>query len=109
MNRIVLSVWPSETLKEHFDVREAYEEIATKIDEELREVRAVRWKEMGKKFDPEKYGMIFCLGCHGSGRSFNNPEGGHVCEVCGGFGLIKRENDLPDKTESPDQISVLRL
>jgi rRNA maturation endonuclease Nob1 len=69
----------------------------------------VRREEIGKKFDPEKYGMIFCPSCYGSGRSFNNPEGGHVCKVCGGFGLIKRENDLPDKREGPDQIAVLRL
>ena len=69
----------------------------------------MRSKEIGKKFDPGKYGMIFCPNCYGSGRSFDNSEKLHVCKVCGGFGLIKRENDPPDNKEGPDQIAVLRL
>jgi len=44
----------------------------------------------GQKFNPEKYGMVFCPNCSGSGRSFINSKGGGVCKVCGGFGLIKK-------------------
>jgi rRNA maturation endonuclease Nob1 len=44
-----------------------------------------------KMFDPEKYGMVFCPGCNGSGKSFNNCKEANVCEICGGFGLIKKE------------------
>jgi len=74
------------------------------------EVKALRRTKIGEKFNPEKYGMIFCPNCCGSGRSFTNPEGGNVCKVCGGFGLIKREkNDIPDKREGPGQIASLRL
>lgn len=41
-------------------------------------------------FNPEKYGMVFCFQCHGSGKD----EGGKApCEKCGGFGLlIRKEN-----------------
>ncbi len=42
-------------------------------------------------FDPEKYGMIFCPGCRGFGKSFHDARGVNVCKVCGGFGLIKKE------------------
>lgn len=43
-------------------------------------------------FDPEKYGMIFCPGCGGFGKSFHDAGGVvNVCKVCGGFGLIKKE------------------
>ncbi len=49
-------------------------------------------KKMTKRiFDPERYEMIFCSGCNGSGRSFDDATGTNVCRVCGGFGLIKRQ------------------
>jgi len=42
-------------------------------------------------FRPEKYGMVFCSKCHGSGKD----EGGKAaCLKCGGFGLLIR-NDSP--------------
>ena len=49
-----------------------------------------RTKE-AQKFNPEKYGMIFCPNCGGSGRSFIDSKGDTVCKLCGGFGLIKRQ------------------
>ena len=48
---------------------------------------------MGGRFDPEKYGMIFCPDCSGSGKSFMDPKGDHVCKVCGGFGLIIKRQE----------------
>jgi DnaJ-class molecular chaperone len=50
-----------------------------------------------KNFDPEKYGMIICPGCHGHGF-IEDDDGRNVCLTCGGFGFIKkdeapREND----------------
>jgi DnaJ-class molecular chaperone len=44
-----------------------------------------------KKFSPEKYGMIFCPDCNGLGKVTNDNEEIKVCRVCGGFGLIKKE------------------
>jgi len=52
----------------------------------------------GRRFDPGKYGMIYCPVCKGSGKSFGGVEGGVVCKTCGGFGLIKgdKENNFDD-------------
>ncbi len=47
--------------------------------------------DMGKPFDPEKYGMTFCPLCQGDGKLAKTPEGFEVCKECGGFGLIKKE------------------
>ena len=47
--------------------------------------------DIGRRFNPNKYGMVFCPNCSGSGRSFADAQGVNVCEVCGGFGLIKKE------------------
>jgi hypothetical protein len=44
-------------------------------------------------FNPEKYGMVFCPGCGGSGKSFSGGEKVDICKLCGGFGLIKKEGD----------------
>jgi hypothetical protein len=45
----------------------------------------------GKDFSPEKYGMIFCPDCNGSGRFFTDAKAIDVCKTCGGCGLIKKE------------------
>jgi hypothetical protein len=53
-------------------------------------------KMKNRIFDPERYEMIFCSGCNGSGRSFDDATGTSVCRVCGGFGLImKQEKNNP--------------
>jgi hypothetical protein len=49
----------------------------------------------GKIFKPEEYGMMFCTGCAGSGRR-NFGETVTVCEACGGFGLIIKEQEKHD-------------
>ena len=55
---------------------------------------------MREGFKPEKYGMIYCPVCKGFGKSFNEAKGGDVCKICGGFGLIKKEeNDFHDNPE----------
>jgi len=38
---------------------------------------------MGKDFNPDRYGMINCPVCKGSGKPFE-VEGGAVCKSCGG-------------------------
>jgi hypothetical protein len=56
-------------------------------------------KARGGRIDPEKYGMIFCPYCGGSGKSFTDAEGIKVCEFCGGFGLIikkEKRNSVDD-------------
>jgi hypothetical protein len=45
----------------------------------------------GRDFSPEKYGMIFCPDCSGSGRSFTYAGGVDVCKTCGGCGAIKKD------------------
>jgi rRNA maturation endonuclease Nob1 len=47
---------------------------------------------IGKRVNPERYGMIFCPSCKGSGKSFTAGKGVDVCKVCGGFGAIKKED-----------------
>ena len=59
-----------------------------------------------EKFKPERYGMIFCPDCSGSGRSFTEAKGTNVCKVCGGFGLIKREEK---KTSRIKGVLIYRL
>jgi DnaJ-class molecular chaperone len=48
---------------------------------------------MGRCFNPERYRMIYCPICKGSGKFFNGVEGGVVCKNCGGFGFIKKEKE----------------
>ena len=56
--------------------------------------------KVGRRFDPNKYGMIFCPNCSGSGKSFTEAQGVNVCNVCGGFGLIKKEERRASLIES---------
>jgi len=53
-----------------------------------------------KVFKPEKYGMMFCPECVGSGRR-RVGEIISVCEVCGGFGLIVKEHEKHDLYRFP--------
>lgn len=48
----------------------------------------------GRIFDPERYKMIFCSGCNGSGRTLD-ATGTNICSVCGGFGLIRKQEKTP--------------
>ena len=49
----------------------------------------------GRIFDPERYEMIFCSGCNGSGRTPDDATGTNICRVCGGFGLIRKQEKRP--------------
>jgi hypothetical protein len=55
-------------------------------------------------FDPEKYGMLFCLECNGNGKLLNECEDIEVCSKCGGFGFIKKEGG-PDKKKARESIT----
>jgi DnaJ-class molecular chaperone len=52
---------------------------------------------MDKKFNPEKYTMMVCPVCEGSGR-ISYPDDVQVCQNCGGFGFIKKEEKTFDQT-----------
>ncbi len=52
---------------------------------------------MGKSFDPEKHGMVMCPECKGHGKLPKGPGGVKVCSKCGGFGLIKKEQDRAEQ------------
>ena len=56
--------------------------------------------KIAERFNPEKYGMTFCPGCSSSGRFSNDVQGVNVCNVCGGFGLIKKEEKKASLIES---------
>jgi hypothetical protein len=49
--------------------------------------------KLTERFNPEKYGMIFCPDCKGLGKSLYATNWAIVCKGCGGFGLIKREEN----------------
>jgi PHP family Zn ribbon phosphoesterase len=59
------------------------------------------WKRqtinMGKIFNPEKYGMTFCPDCKGKGKLPKKAEGFNVCSRCGGSGVIKKEEEAPEE------------
>jgi hypothetical protein len=42
--------------------------------------------------------MIYCPVCKGSGKLLNGVEGGIVCKVFGGFGLIKKQESGFEET-----------
>ena len=68
--------------------------------QEVRGGGGVSKTKVGRRFNPNKYGMIFCPNCSGSGRSFADAQGVNVCKVCGGFGLIKKEEKKASRIES---------
>ena len=54
---------------------------------------------MNNKFTPEKYGMVICPVCNGKGFLIKAPEEinvsvRRVCTKCGGFGAIKKEEEV---------------
>jgi len=54
---------------------------------------------MDKHFVPEKYGMVLCPLCNGKGFSNKrfDPNGifvRSVCIKCGGFGAIRKEEEV---------------
>ena len=57
---------------------------------------------MGRRLNPDRYGMLHCPVCKGAGKLFNEVEGGVVCKICGGFGFIKKENNLDDHRVDSD-------
>ena len=55
--------------------------------------------EMDKNFTPEKYGMVICPLCDGRGFLIQqsgqiNVTARRVCTKCGGFGAIKKEEEV---------------
>jgi len=60
---------------------------------------------MGRPFNPDSYGMIYCRVCKGSGRLFSEVEGRIVCKSCGGFGFVKKQkNDSEEGLEKNHKI-----
>ena len=49
---------------------------------------------MRKTFNPEKYNLVWCPVCNGTGKLPKNPGGSDVCKECGGFGAIKKNLKL---------------
>jgi DnaJ-class molecular chaperone len=68
-----------------------YDVIQGHLSSREKEGGAMKKTIKSKMFDPKKYGMIFCPVCNGSGKSFDEVKGVNVCQLCGGFGLMKKE------------------
>ncbi len=60
---------------------------------------------MAMDFSPEKYGMTFCPSCSGKGHSYESQGGRDICRICGGFGLIKKENFEKEQNQN----EILRM
>ncbi|HUL37705.1 MAG TPA: hypothetical protein VLW47_08460 [Thermodesulfobacteriota bacterium] len=54
-------------------------------------------KTAREMFNPEKYHMSFCHECHGLGKTVTKENLKKVCQVCGGFGLIKKQKTRFEK------------
>jgi rRNA maturation endonuclease Nob1 len=65
-------------------------------------------KAKGGRIDPEKYGMIFCPYCEGSGKSFSDAQGTKVCKNCGGFGLIIKTEERKSVGDHGRTVLLLR-
>ncbi len=52
-----------------------------------------RKRKLHKEFNPEKYEMVCCSSCRGTGKSSNGDKEVKVCSQCGGFGWVKTEGD----------------
>jgi DnaJ-class molecular chaperone len=50
-------------------------------------------EKLDRHFNLEKYKMIFCPSCGGTGKSSEGGEGTKVCSHCGGFGYVKKEEN----------------
>jgi hypothetical protein len=59
-------------------------------------------KVLGERFNPERYGMIFCPQCNGRGKIFKTIKEFEVYTACGGFGLIKIPREKPVDEESDE-------
>lgn len=58
--------------------------------------------DKGRRFRPDKYGMIQCPVCKGSGKLLNGIEEGTVCKICGGFGFVKQEKEDSSDNDKVD-------
>lgn len=63
-----------------------------------------RKESADKIFKQEKYGMMFCTACVGSGRR-KVSETVTVCQVCGGFGLIIKKQEKHNLYKFPVRIT----
>ncbi len=53
--------------------------------------------DMGKIFNPEKYGILRCPDCKGEGRFPKAPDGFIACARWDGDGFIKKEKEAPEE------------
>ena len=65
---------------------------------------------MHKDFFPEKYGMLICPVCDGKGfliksSSLSDNFSRSVCDKCGGFGAIRKGEEVPGRLENQVQRS----
>jgi hypothetical protein len=77
------------------------QEVSRMMSEQLNsEKKNVKRTVKGGKILPASCGMAFCHNCSGSGRFFYGTKGVSVCQVCGGFGLVRAEMNCVHETKS---------
>ncbi len=54
-----------------------------------------------QEFDPGRYCMVLCSECKGKGKFTDQDKKLLVCSLCGGFGFIKKENNVSDQNLNP--------
>ena len=65
-------------------------------------------KAKRRRIDPDKYGMILCPYCGGSGKSFSDTAGMKVCKTCSGFGLIIKTEEKKGVDGQGETVRLLR-
>jgi DnaJ-class molecular chaperone len=56
-------------------------------------IMGTKKEKLHRSFNPEKYKMMLCPGCRGTGKSSDGDKGVEVCSHCAGFGWIKKGDD----------------
>ncbi len=63
-------------------------------------------KIKNQEFNPGRYPMVLCPECKGKGKFSDQEKKLFVCSLCGGFGLIKRENNISDQKKTKSVIEL---
>jgi DnaJ-class molecular chaperone len=50
-------------------------------------------QEKKRRFDPGQVGMRISPHCNGNGTCSEGPNGRDVCKKCGGFALVRKEQE----------------
>lgn len=52
--------------------------------------------------NPQEHGYVQCPHCNGYGSSLQDPDGVDTCTMCGGLGLIQKQQIIPDQNDNQE-------